>query len=80
MKINLKDLKPSSRSLTGFNGSSTEILGANVLKDLAYSNLPSLQQSTKTPWKMWMFQLTFGWDKVGTSIVKTVHVVEKETY
>ena len=28
----------------------------------------------------WMIQLTFGWDKVGTIIVKTVHVIEKETY
>ena len=28
----------------------------------------------------WMLQLRFGWDKVGGIIVKTVHVIEKETY
>ena len=28
----------------------------------------------------WMLQLIFGWDKVGTIIVKTVHVIENKTY
>ncbi|CAN6978690.1 unnamed protein product [Brassica oleracea var. botrytis] len=31
------------------------------------------------PCKMWMLLQTFGWNKVGTSIVKTVHIIEKET-
>ncbi|CAF1703615.1 unnamed protein product [Brassica oleracea] len=29
--------------------------------------------------KMWMLLQTFGWMKVGTNIVKTVHIIEKET-
>ncbi|CAN6874548.1 unnamed protein product [Brassica oleracea] len=37
-----------------------------------------LEQILK-PCKMWMLLQTFGWNKVGTSIVKTVHIIEKET-
>ncbi|KAH0850583.1 hypothetical protein HID58_095403 [Brassica napus] len=58
---------------------------SQCLKDLIYPNIPSLQQSTTVGTNTKTVQnvdasADIGWgNKVGTSIVKTVHIIEKET-